>query len=199
MYRRKLLERKSLHSSILSSIKATMFEKSYETEEHAERLIKLSKMLGKTLGLTDEQLNELELLATLHDIGKISTDGHILSKPGKLTDREWSEIKKHPGAGYRILQAIPELKHIADYVLCHHERWDGSGYPQGLIGEAIPLLSRIIAVVDAYDVMTHDRPYRKAMPEEAALAEITKNAGTQFDPNIARIFTEALLEKLREE
>jgi len=192
MYRRKLLKRKSLHGSIISLIKTTMFEKSYETREHAERLMELAKVLGKALNLTDEQLNELELLSTLHDVGKIDVDGHILSKAGKLTDREWSEMKKHPGTGYRILQAIPELKHIANYVLCHHEHWDGSGYPQGLIGEAIPLLSRVVALVDAYDVMTHDRPYRKAMPKEAALAEIIKNAGTQFDPSIARIFTEAL-------
>ncbi|MHB8280392.1 MAG: HD-GYP domain-containing protein, partial [Candidatus Humimicrobiaceae bacterium] len=141
----------------------------------------------------------LELLSTLHDIGKISIDDHILSKSGKLTDKEWSEMKKHPEVGYRIAQAAPELKHIADLILCHHEHWDGSGYPQGLIGEVIPLFSRIVAVLDAYDAMTHDRPYRKNMPKEAALAEITKNAGTQFDPNIARIFAEALLEKPWEE
>lgn len=198
MYKRKLLERKSIHSSIISSIKTTVFEKSHETEEHAERMIKLSKVLGKALSLTDEQLTELELLSTLHDIGKISIDDHILSKSGKLTDKEWSEMKKHSEVGYRIAQAAPEIKHIADYILCHHEHWDGSGYPQGLIGEAIPLLSRITAVLDAYDTMIHDRPYRKAMPKEAALAEIMKNAGTQFDPNIARIFAEALLEKHQE-
>ena len=192
MYKRKLLERKSIHSSIISSIKTTMFEKNHETEEHAERLIKLSKVLGEALSLTDEQLDEIELLSTLHDIGKMSIDDHILSKSGKLTDKEWSEIKKHPEAGYRIAQAAPGLKHIADYILCHHEHWDGSGYPQGLIGEATPLLSRIVAVVDAYDVMIHDRPYSKAMPKEAALAEITKNAGTQFDPVLVNKFIEII-------
>ena len=193
MYKRKLLEHKSMHSSIISSIQSTMFEKSHETEEHAERLVELSNLIGQELSLTDQQLNELELLSTLHDIGKMSIDDQILSKPGKLTDEEWSKMKKHPEVGYRIAQASPELIPIADYILCHHERWDGCGYPQGLIGESIPLLSRILLVVDAYDAMTQDRCYRKAMSKEAAIAEISKNAGTQFDFDIAKIFVEKVL------
>ncbi|MEA4890500.1 MAG: PAS domain S-box protein [Clostridiaceae bacterium] len=195
MYRRKLLEYKSLHSSIISSIKTTMFEKSNETEEHAERLAELSKILGRVLGLTDEELDKLELVSVLHDIGKISINKSILSKPDKLTKAEWFEIKKHPQVGYRITQAIPELKHISEYILCHHERWDGKGYPQGLIGEQIPLLSRILAVVDSYDAMTQDRSYRKAMSKEAAISEIEKNSGTQFDPEIAGSFIKKVLNK----
>jgi diguanylate cyclase (GGDEF)-like protein/PAS domain S-box-containing protein len=194
MYKQKLLERKSMHSSIISSIKTTMFEKSHETEEHEERLVELSKMVGRALELSDSQLNELDLLSTLHDIGKISINDNILNKSDKLTDEEWLEIRKHPEVGYRIAQASPELVPIADFILCHHERWDGKGYPQGLKGEAIPLLSRIVSVVDSFDAMTKDRPYRKAMPVAAALDEITKNAGTQFDPEIARIFVEELLQ-----
>ncbi|HYE83544.1 MAG TPA: HD domain-containing phosphohydrolase [Clostridia bacterium] len=192
MYRHKLLQSKSLHSSIISSMKATLFEKSHETEAHAQRLIELSKIIGQKMNLTDEQLNELELLSALHDIGKIGINDNILNKPGRLTAEEWVEMKKHPEIGYRIAMSSPELTPIADYILCHHEHWDGKGYPQGLKREDIPLLSRILAVVDAYDAMTEDRSYRKAMAKEAAIDEIKRNAGTQFDPEIAKIFIEKI-------
>lgn len=193
MYRLKLLEYKSIHSSIISSIKSTMFEKSNETEAHAERLAEMSKKLGTALGLDDNEINELELLSTLHDIGKISVNDSILLKSDKLTESEWFEIKKHPEVGYRITQASPELKNISEYILCHHERWDGTGYPQGLAGVNIPLLSRILAVVDSYDAMTEDRGYRRAISKEAAIEEIRNNAGTQFDPDIARVFIKDVL------
>ncbi len=193
MYRRKLLEHKSLHSDILASIKTTMFEKSNETEEHAERLAELSKKLGKALGLSEGLLDELELVSTLHDLGKISVDKNILTKAEKLSDEDWREIRKHPEVGYRIANSTSELSHIAEHILCHHERWDGNGYPLGLSGEKIPLVSRIIAVVDAYDAMTQDRAYRKAMPAEIAKDEILRNAGTQFDPDIAVVFVESVL------
>lgn len=193
MYRRKLLDRKSMRSSLITSIKATMFEKSHETQEHAERLVILSNLLGRELNLSGNLLNELDLLATLHDLGKVSVDDHILTKAGALTEEEWIEIRKHPEAGYRIAQSSPELMPIADYILSHHERWDGKGYPQGLAGEAIPLLSRIISIVDAYDAMTEDRPYRKAMSKTAGILEIRRNAGTQFDPHIADIFLNRIL------
>ena len=190
MYRRKLLDYKSMHNSIIASIRTTMFEKSYETEEHAERMVALSRKIGHALDLPEKQLDELELLSTLHDMGKISIDQNIIAKKGALTDEEWREIKKHPEVGYRIANASPELRHISEYILCHHERWDGNGYPQGLSRTDIPLMSRIIAIVDAYDAMTHDRSYRKAMTEEDAVAEIIRSGGTQFDPDITRIFAE---------
>lgn len=193
MYKRKLLERKSVHSSLIASIKTTLFEKSHETQEHADRLIELSQKLGNALGLNVEQLNELELLSALHDIGKISIPDKILDKPSKLTDEEWMEMKKHPETGYRIAMASPELKIIAEYILCHHERWDGNGYPQGLKNDQIPLLSRVLSVVDSYDAMTQDRPYRQAMPAQNALREIEENAGTQFDPEIANLFIEIMV------
>ena len=188
MYRHKLLQNRSLHSSIISSMKMTLFEKNQRTEEHAQRLIEISNKIGHEMNLEEKQLNELELLSTLHDIGKIGINDNILNKPGKLTPAEWVEMRKHPEIGYRIAMSTPELSPIADYILCHHERWDGAGYPQGLKGEEIPLLSRILAIADAYDAMTADRPYRKAMTEKAAIEEIRKCSGTQFDPNIAEIF-----------
>ena len=186
----KLLERKSVHSSIIASIKTIMFEKSQETEEHTERMVQLSRSIGQAMSLTEDQLNKLELLSTLHDIGKMGVSAEILSKPGKLNDREWAEIRKHPEIGFRIAQATSELIPIAECILYHHERWDGKGYPEGLIGNKIPLLSRIVALIDAFDAMTNDRAYRSAMTKTEAIEEIRRNAGTQFDPELSRIFIE---------
>lgn len=188
MNKRKLLQRNSLHSSIVESIKQTMSARSQETEDHSERLGEMTREVGLRMHLTQVELNELELLATLHDIGKIGVNDQILNKPGKLTPEEWTQMRKHTEIGYRIAMASPELISIADFILTHHERWDGGGYPQGLSGETIPLISRILSVVDAYDAMTQDRAYRKAMSKAAAVLEIRKNSGTQFDPRVVEIF-----------
>ena len=193
MYHRMLLEQKSMHSSLISSIRATMNERSHETEEHSERMIHLSVAVGKILHLSDEQLFELDLLSRLHDIGKISIEEYVLSKPGQLTQNEWSKVKLHPEVGCRIAQSSPDLIGIAYYILCHHERWDGNGYPQNLSGENIPLLSRIISIVDSYDAMTQDRPYRQAMTKNDAVAEIKAQSGSQFDPTLSRLFVEDVL------
>ena len=194
MYKRKLFESKSHHSSILSSIMTTLYEKSNETEEHAIRLIGYSKAIGEKLKLSEGHMNDIELLSMLHDIGKIGIENSILTKPAKLSEDEQREMRNHPEIGFRIAQASPELSHIANNILSHHERWDGKGYPQGLSGKKIPLLSRILAVVDAYDAMTQNRVYRQAMTKEEAYKEIETNAGTQFDPEIARIFLQYLNE-----
>lgn len=190
---RKLFSQQSSYSDIISSIMTTVYEKSQETEKHAERLAELSTRTGRMLNLMEKDLGELQLLGMLHDIGKIGIDDKILNKPGKLTEEEWIVMKKHPEIGYRIARASHKLSRIADYILSHHERWDGMGYPRGLKGEDIPLLSRILSVADAYDAMTEDRIYRKALSKEEAIEEIRRNSGSQFDPLIANIFIESVL------
>lgn len=190
MHNRKLLNSKSSHSAILSSIMATMYERSHETEEHAKRIAFISRKIGRSMGLPPNVLDELELFSMLHDIGKIGIDDRILNKPGKLSHIESSIMKKHPEIGYRIAMSSPELEPVAQYILCHHEKWDGSGYPKGLKRENIPLLSRILAVSDAYDAMTENRIYRKAMSVDEAIAEIKNNSGTQFDPHVVKVFIE---------
>ena len=192
MYRHKMLQSRSLHSYIINSMKSTLYEKSQQTEEHAQRLIQFSHMIGKKMKLSQKQLNELELLSSLHDIGKIGISDLILNKPDKLTEEEWIEMKKHPQIGYRIAMTTPELTPIAEYILCHHERWDGTGYPHGLKGEEIPLISRIIMLADAYDAMTSDRPYRMALTKDEAIREIELCSGYQFDPDIAELFIKLL-------
>ena len=188
MYKRKLTVRKSLHSSIVESIKTTLTVRSQETEDHAERITKLAVKMGTELALSQVDLNDLELFAALHDIGKVGVSDKILNKPGSLTPEEWAEMRKHSEIGYRIAMASADLMCVADYILSHHERWDGKGYPQGLSGRNIPAAARILAVADSYDAMTQNRVYRKAMSKEAAVREIRKNRGTQFDPMVVDAF-----------
>ena len=192
MARRKLFDQKSHHNAVLSSIMATLFERSFETEEHAERIGAFCANIGERLGLSHDDIDRLKLFAYLHDIGKIGISDQILNKPAALNEEELIVMKTHPEIGYRIAMASPDFAPIAELILTHHERWDGTGYPNRIAGERIPLLSRILAVADAYDAMTEDRVYRKALPREVAMNEIRKNAGTQFDPYIAEVFLEII-------
>ncbi len=192
MYQQKLLEGKSYRNAIISTLLATLYEKSNETEAHSKRLETYCHAIGKELRLSSKEMDELSLLALLHDIGKVSINPSILQKPGLLTPEEWDEMKCHPEIGYRIAQATPELASIADLILSHHERWDGQGYPRGLREEEIPLACRILAVVDAFDAMTNHRVYRQAMSKKEALMELRRNAGKQFDPLTASLLIEII-------
>jgi diguanylate cyclase (GGDEF)-like protein/PAS domain S-box-containing protein len=193
MYRHKLIERKSIYSSITSSLERTLHEKSLETREHAERLKKFSQEIGKIVNLPDNKLDELSLLSTLHDIGKIAIPEEILTNGRKLTKKEWVLVKKHPEIGYNICESNPQLAHIAEGVLGHHEWWNGEGYPHGLKGNKIPLTSRIISIVDAYDVMISGRTYKKAVTKKEAIKELKRCSGTQFDPKLVGVFISTVL------
>lgn len=167
-------------------------EQCAETEDHANRLQEYCYQMGHHLKLTPEEMEDLSLLAVLHDIGKLGVNPAILKKPGPLTSKEWVEMKRHPEIGWRIIKDFPSLGAIANYILCHHERWDGKGYPSGLKTENIPLHSRILAVADAFDAMTSDRVYRKRMELDKAIAELRNNAGKQFDPQVVNLFIREL-------
>ncbi len=132
----------------------------------------LCQDMGHALGLTESETEELKTIGLLHDIGKIAIEENILNKSEELTEDEWQEIKRHSEIGYRILNTVNDMLEISEYVLYHHERWDGKGYPKGLKGEEIPLQSRIITIIDAYDAMTSQRSYRSALPEESAIEEL---------------------------
>ncbi len=192
MYRNKINESNSIRSSIVSSLQATLEKKTMETKEHAERIRELCLKLGKELNLSDSELDELSIAAIMHDIGKVAIPDNVLLKPDKLSEDEWNIMKKHTEIGYHIILSSQNLIPIAQYVLCHHERWDGNGYPNKLRGEEIPIVSRIISIVDSYDVMLHDRPYKKAITKADAIEEIKHCSGTQFDPSIAKIFLELI-------
>ncbi len=192
LYKRKILEGKSYRNGIIEALLTILFEKGIEIEEHTKRVKNHCIEIGKRLKLSAKDLDDLSLLAVLHDIGKVGVSEAILFKPGSLTQDEWKEIKKHPEIGYRITYNTPELSGIAEYIFHHHERWDGNGYPLGLKGEGIPLLCRILSIADAYDVMTTDRVYRKAISKEEAIEEIMRNSGAQFDPNISKMFIDMI-------
>lgn len=170
----------------------TLHIKDEDLKQHSYRVNELCQEMGLALGLSNQQITDLKNVALLHDIGKFKLDPKILNKPGKLTAGEWREIKRHPGLGYQMLCNL-NMKSIAENVLAHHERWDGHGYPRGLKGDQIPLFARINAIVDAYDAMTNDRSYRKALPKIEAIKELKKNAGTQFDPQLVELFLEKVI------
>lgn len=163
-------------------------EKDPATEGHCHRIERLAISTGEQLGLLGDRLATLSHAAYLHDIGKVKIPNSILNKPGPLTDEEWEEMRKHAVYGSEMLADKEFLAEAAKVVRSHHEHYDGTGYPDGLRGAEIPLEARIVAVVDAYDAMRSDRPYRSALSPDAALAELRKNTGTQFDPLVVEAF-----------
>jgi HD-GYP domain-containing protein (c-di-GMP phosphodiesterase class II) len=152
---------------------------------------------GELVNLSPEEMKKFILATELHDIGKVVIPDQVISKMEALTPEEFEVIKKHPETGYRIAKATPETAHIAEYILHSHERWDGKGYPRGLKEEKIPLISRMIFILDAYDAMTYDRYYRRALSKEDAVLELKKNAGTQFDPELVEVFVNGVLSDSR--
>jgi HD-GYP domain-containing protein (c-di-GMP phosphodiesterase class II) len=159
------------------------------TGQHVKNIKEISDAVGKKMGLDQNKIEDLKLAASLHDIGKIGISDEILNKKGPLTEKEYEIIKKHPLTGAYAIRNIGRLKSIYKIILYHHERYDGKGYPFGLKGNEIPLCSRILSVMDAYDAMTSDRPYRKAMPMDEAIKIIKSEKGKQFDPEVVDAFT----------
>lgn len=194
MYSSKLNESKQTRKNIIDFLQKLLWEKDYQTEEHVMRLKDMAFKIGKRIGLSLKENDELMQVALLHDIGKITVPTAILNKPDSLTAEEWVIMKKHSETGYHIAQSSRELAHISEAILGHHEWWNGQGYPQGLKGEDIPLYSRIVSIVDSFDVMTHDRPYKKAIAAVDALHEIKKCSGTQYDPSLTDVFISLMQE-----
>ena len=190
MYRQKLFDSPKAKEKALDRIILMYQEKNELEGVRVERLAQACNLLGTALGFNEEKLESLRQAGFLHDIGKIALDSKTFIKEGHLSSQEWQNVRRHSEIGYRILSTVGELAGMAEYVLYHHEKWDGKGYPRGLKGDDIPLESRVLAIVDAYEAMTSHRPYREPMPEEKALAELEKHAGTQFDPELVRIFVE---------
>ncbi|NLN03948.1 MAG: HD-GYP domain-containing protein [Clostridiaceae bacterium] len=158
------------------------------TRAHSRRMMILSRGMAETIGLSESEGDVLELTCAIHDIGKRFIPAEILNKKGRLTKEEWAEIKTHPIRGWELLSQYAFLQDVADAILHHHERWDGSGYPYGRKKDAIPVIARIVSVIDAFDAMTYSRPYNLAMSAGDALCELDRHAGTQFDPEICSRF-----------
>ena len=188
MQLKKMLDKDAVRSETLTSLIRALQQSDVDTEGHVRRTRTMGDELALRFGLSDEMRGELSLLCLLHDIGKIGIPLEILNKPGPLSESEWQVMKSHTQKGYKIAMSSPDTACIADAVLHHHERWDGRGYPDGIAGEDIPLLSRFISVVDAYDAMVVNRVYRPAMHPEDALRELERCAGSQFDPHVVREF-----------
>ena len=184
MYGEKIQRKESARSSVFRTLTKSMQTRDFYTEGHCDRLLELAASLVRTLEISKDFINDLFLLARFHDLGKLAVPDHILFKQGALNEEEWKQMRQHCEVGHRIASSIPELAPIADFILKHHECWDGRGYPLGLSGVDIPLHCRILSIIDAYDAMTSERPYRNPMTREEALEELKRCSGTQFDPDL---------------
>jgi len=176
------------YDQTLDALVAALDTRDRETEGHSQRVVRFALLIAAEMAYPEDDLNNLQRGALLHDIGKIGIPDAILRKPGPLDDDEWEIMRKHPEFGRRMLAGIPFLNRPLDVIYAHQERYDGTGYPKGLAGEAIPIGARIFAVADAFDAITSDRPYRKAQSLETARQVIRDNSGTQFDPKVVQVF-----------
>lgn len=172
---------------------SALFEKSKREFAHSNRVGNICESIASKMNLDKDTVSQMRIAGFIHDIGKIGIDEKILNKPGSLTIDERGEIEKHPEVGWRLLSSAKEFSELAQLILSHHEKWDGSGYPNRLKGKEIPLEARIICVADSYDAMTTDRSYRKGLSKEDAIKELLRCAGTQFDPNIVDVFVNQVL------
>lgn len=179
---------RKMYIDTIRTLAATIDAKDPYTHGHSERVSQMAVQLAKKLGYVETEIEYIEYAAILHDIGKIGIEDRILGKKDKLTDAEYEKIKEHPVIGARIIESIEFLRKCSKTVLHHHERYDGKGYPDGIKGEEIPKASRLLAIVDAYDAMSSDRPYRKKLSDQDILSELENEAGKQFDPNMVRVF-----------
>lgn len=190
---------------IVETLRATVEAKDSYTRGHSDRVSAYSVLIGKYLSLSEEELENLKIGGLFHDVGKIGIPDTILLKNGKLTDEEYTEIKSHPIIGFNILNNSEMFKNIIPFVKYHHERFDGKGYPEGLSGESIPYMARIAAIADSFDAMSSKRVYRDSMQKEVVREEIAKNSGTQFDPEISKVFLDIIdnhydeIEKIKEQ
>ena len=185
--RRALMGMEAAHA-VVAALANAVEAKDAQTERHCERLAIVAARLATGLGMSTAELDALTYGALLHDVGKIGVPDHVLGKPGPLTETEWELVRRHPEIGERICAPLQSFSALGPITRLHHERWDGAGYPDRLRGEAIPVGARIVGLVDAFDAMTHDRPYRVARTVEQAVDEIRRGAGQQFDPELARLF-----------
>lgn len=195
LYTNKLYQNFGTISKTVDLVMQTLYEKNNREMLHSKRVSEICEAIAQQMGFETEMVNQIKLAGLVHDIGKIGIDENILNKPGKLNDTEWKEIKRHPEIGYRILNSSPEFMELTAYVLQHHEKWDGQGYPLGLKGKEISVQARIIGVADAYDAMTSYRTYGNELSDEEAIVEIKNASGSQFDPEIAGIFVEKVMGK----
>jgi len=195
MYKRKLFEAPKIKELMIAKLLSSLFESSESEAFHAESVEAFSELLGVAVGLNPTEIETLRNAAKHHDIGKIAIDQKMLYKHGALTASEMETIRTHPDIGYRILSVVNEMSECADVILAHHERWDGKGYPKGLVGDEIPLMSRIIAIADAYSAMTETSHYKEIKMPVEAIEEIERFSGSQFDPILGRKFAALMKDK----
>jgi len=186
--RRSLREQQAAYDETLLGWAAALDLRDHSTAEHTARVTELTTRLAASLGFEGRALELVKRGATLHDIGKMGVPDEILRKNGPLTDEEWVQMRRHPDLAVQFLNGIAYLRESLDIPWCHHERWDGTGYPRGLAGTDIPLAARIFSVIDVYDAVTSERPYRQPLDHASAILLVHDGAGTQFDPDVVAAF-----------